>query len=129
MRKQRAATDTVETSATRKRRAATREAAQDGSPPVGKWELPGTWCWAPVRDVGEVRLGRQRSPDRATGPNMRPYMRAANVKWTGIDLTDVKEMDFTREEVEVFGLHRGDVLVSEASGSRREVGKSRRLER
>lgn len=55
---------------------------------------------------------------------MRPYMRAANVKWTGIDLTDVKEMDFTREEVEVFGLHRGDVLVSEASGSRREVGKS-----
>ncbi|MFN7970973.1 MAG: restriction endonuclease subunit S [Acidobacteriota bacterium] len=33
-------------------------------------------------------------------------------------------MDFTPQEVEVFGLRPGDVLVGEASGSKREVGKS-----
>jgi len=54
--------------------------------------------WKTVRlsDIAEVRLGRQRSPKRANGPNMRPYMRAANVTWNGISLHDVKEMDCTR---------------------------------
>lgn len=77
-----------------------------------------------LADVAEVRLGRQRSPARAEGPNMRPYMRAANVSWAGLDISDVKEMDFSPEEFEVFGLRNGDVLVGEASGSPLEVGKS-----
>lgn len=86
--------------------------------------LPAGWCWSPIRDIGEVRLGRQRSPDRATGPHMRPYMRAANVTWAGISTHDVKEMDFSPEEYEVFALAPGDLLVGEASGSKMEVGKS-----
>lgn len=87
-------------------------------------DLPPGWCWTAIRAVGEVRLGRQRSPDRATGPHMRPYMRAANVTWRGISIEDVKEMDFSPEEFEIFALKPGDVLVGEASGSRLEVGKS-----
>jgi type I restriction enzyme S subunit len=87
-------------------------------------ELPPGWCWAAIRDVGEVRLGRQRSPDRANGPHMRPYLRAANVTWKGVSTDDVKEMDFSPEEFEVFALRPGDVIVGEASGSRLEVGKS-----
>jgi type I restriction enzyme S subunit len=51
-------------------------------------------------------------------------MRAANVTWKGISLDDVKEMDFSPDEFEVFALRPGDVLVGEASGSRLEVGKS-----
>ena len=54
---------------------------------------------------------------------MRPYMRAANVTWQGISLHDVKEMDFTPEEFATYALRRGDVLLSEASGSASEVGK------
>ena len=54
---------------------------------------------------------------------MRPYMRAANVTWKGISLHDVKEMDFTLEEFETYALRRGDLLLSEASGSASEVGK------
>lgn len=87
-------------------------------------ELPKGWCSVAIRAIGDVRLGRQRSPDRATGPHMRPYMRAANVTWKGVSLDDVKEMDFSPEEYEVFALRPGDVLVGEASGSRLEVGKS-----
>jgi len=55
---------------------------------------------------------------------MRHYMRAANVKWVGLDLSDVKQMDFTPEEFEVYRLRYGDLIVGEASGSRTEVGKS-----
>ena len=81
------------------------------------------WRKVALSEIAEVRLGRQRSPKRATGPNMRPYMRAANVTWQGISLHDVKEMDFTPEEFATYALRRGDVLLSEASGSASEVGK------
>ena len=81
------------------------------------------WQKVPLSEIAEVRLGRQRSPKRAVGPNMRPYMRAANVTWKGISLHDVKEMDFTPEEFETYALRRGDLLLSEASGSASGVGK------
>jgi type I restriction enzyme S subunit len=74
--------------------------------------------------VAEVRLGRQRSPKNHSGTNMLPYLRAANVTASGLALDDVKTMHFTAAEAEVFRLRRGDVLVSEASGSAGEVGKS-----
>jgi type I restriction enzyme S subunit len=54
---------------------------------------------------------------------MVPYLRAANVTWGGIDTEDVKEMDFSPKEQEVYRLRRGDVLLAEASGSASEVGK------
>ena len=81
------------------------------------------WEKVPLSEIAEIRLGRQRSPKRAVGPNMRPYMRAANVTWNGISLHDVKEMDFTPEEFGTYALRRGDLLLSEASGSASEVGK------
>lgn len=86
-------------------------------------ELPEGWAWASVAQLGEVRLGRQRSPKRAVGPNMRPYLRAANVTWHGLDLSSVKEMDFNPKEFETYRLRKGDILLGEASGSVDEVGK------
>ena len=86
-------------------------------------ELQKGWVWASLSSVGEVRLGRQRSPKRATGPNMRPYLRAANVTWDGLDLSDVKEMDFSPNEFETYRLIPGDIVLNEASGSPDEVGK------
>lgn len=54
---------------------------------------------------------------------MRPYLRSANVTWDGIDLSDVKEMNFEPAEAAVFELAPGDLLLNEASGSPNEVGK------
>ncbi len=85
--------------------------------------LPKGWEEVALSQIAEVRLGRQRSPRRATGPHMVPYLRAANVTWKGIDLTDVKEMDFTPHEQGTYRLEPGDILLSEASGSPSEVGK------
>ena len=86
--------------------------------------LPPGWVAAQLDELAEVRLGRQRSPKNHTGDRMRPYLRAANVTWSGLDLSDVKEMQFTTAESEVYELEPGDVLVAEASGSESEVGKA-----
>lgn len=86
-------------------------------------ELPEGWTTARVEEIAEVRLGRQRSPDKAFGPHMRPYLRAANVTWAGLDLADVKEMNFDPHELPAYVLKKGDILLAEASGSPGEVGK------
>lgn len=54
---------------------------------------------------------------------MRKYLRAANVGWSGLLLDDVKTMNFTDAEMAQFRLEPGDILLNEASGSPREVGK------
>lgn len=89
-------------------------------------DRPEGWVRARLSDVAEVRLGRQRSPKNHNGANMRPYLRAANVTWEGLDLSDVKEMHFSEDEVARYRLQPGDVLVNEASGSATEVGKPAR---
>ncbi|MER8113949.1 restriction endonuclease subunit S [Streptomyces sp. NPDC094031] len=86
-------------------------------------ELPPGWVTVRLEDIAEVRLGRQRSPKNHTGDQMRPYLRAANVDWNGLKLDDVKEMNFTDAEVETYRLLPGDIVLGEASGSPREVGK------
>ena len=79
-------------------------------------EIPTGWAKARLAGVAEVRLGRQRSPKTATGERMRPYLRAANVKWGGLELSDVKEMAFTAAESETYELRPGDLLLGEAAG-------------
>jgi type I restriction enzyme S subunit len=78
----------------------------------------------PLRAYAEVALGRQRSPQHESGPHMVPYLRAANVKDGILDLSDVKEMNFTPSEQAIFSLRPGDVLVTEGSGSLSSVGAS-----
>jgi len=85
--------------------------------------LPGSAAGT-VSDVAEVRLGRQRSPKNHAGDRMRPYLRAANVGWDQLRLDDVKQMQFTEAESETYELRDGDILLTEASGSASEVGKS-----
>ncbi|HKM54003.1 MAG TPA: restriction endonuclease subunit S, partial [Isosphaeraceae bacterium] len=75
--------------------------------------LPPGWSWAKVQDVGEVKLGRQRSPEHHHGPYMRPYLRVANVFEDRIDVSDVLEMNFTPKEFETYRLKRGDILLNE----------------
>ncbi|MFE2696326.1 restriction endonuclease subunit S [Streptomyces mirabilis] len=77
-----------------------------------------------LRAAAEVALGRQRAPQHDSGPHMVPYLRAANVKDGVLDLTDVKEMNFTPTEQQTFSLRPGDVLITEGSGSLRAVGAS-----
>jgi len=75
--------------------------------------LPPGWRWARVEDVGEVTLGRQRSPRQQHGMHMRPYLRVANVFEDRIDTSDIFEMNFEPEEVATYALKFGDILLNE----------------
>ena len=79
----------------------------------GASELPSGWVWARIEELGEVKLGRQRSPSNHSGPNMRPYLRVANVFEDRIDIKSVHEMNFSPQEYETFRLQPGDVLLNE----------------
>ena len=87
------------------------------------WSLPETWTWCRTDQIGRVGLGRQRSPKNHEGPQMRPYLRSANITWAGVDTSDVKEMNFDDADFKRFKLEVGDLLLNEGSGSAKEVGK------
>ena len=73
--------------------------------------------------MGEVQLGRQRSPDKVGGASPSKYIRAANITERGVALDDVLVMDFSENEKDTFALKSGDVLLTEASGSPEHVGR------
>jgi len=75
-------------------------------------------------EIFDVTIGRQRAPRYAVGENMVRYLRAANVKDGFLDLSDVKHMNFDPLEQLKFRLDPGDVLVTEGSGSLKQLGAS-----
>lgn len=89
-------------------------AAADGFAAYG-WarELPRTWTWVRTGDIAEAKLGRMRSPENSHGPNMRPYLRVANVLEDRIDTSEILEMNFSPEEYEIYVLRPGDVLLND----------------
>jgi restriction endonuclease S subunit len=70
----------------------------------------------------DFSTGVRRTPDRATGPYMTPYLRSANVGYGTLDLSDVLKMNYEPAERKKFGLKYGDVIVSEGSASANAVG-------
>lgn len=87
---------------------------------VGLPELPEGWAWAGLSELAGLQLGQRRAPEFAKETEF-PYIRAANITWRGLDLSDVKTMGIA--DPEGLFLEPGDVLLNEASGSPTEVGK------
>jgi len=75
--------------------------------------LPTGWIECRVDEAGEIRLGRQRSPEHHIGEYMRPYLRVANVYEDRIDTTSILRMNFTPQEFKVYELKHGDILLNE----------------
>ena len=71
------------------------------------------WEMSTVGAAGRTELGRQRSPKFHTGPNMKPYLRVANVFENRIDVSDVMEMHFDDKDFEKYKLQEGDILLNE----------------
>jgi hypothetical protein len=86
--------------------------------------MRGEWSAMRLGDAAHVTIGRQRTPQHASGKHMVHYLRAANVKDGRLDLSDVKRMNFTPAEQHTFGLEPGDVLVTEGCGSLGQLGAS-----
>jgi type I restriction enzyme S subunit len=70
------------------------------------------WRMTTVGGAGRLQLGRARHPDWHVGPEMRPYLRVANVFEDRIVTDDVMTMDFSGV-FEKYRLHPGDILLNE----------------
>ena len=76
-------------------------------------KLPEDWRLKTVAEAGETGLGRQRSPKYHSGPNMKPYLRVANVFEDRINTSSIMEMHFEGAEFDKYRLRYGDVLLNE----------------
>lgn len=81
--------------------------------------------WPIVRlgDVAAIQGGLQLSGKRAALPIEVPYLRVANVYRGYIDLTEVKTLRATPEEVSRTRLLANDLLIVEGHGNATEIGR------
>lgn len=84
-------------------------------------DVPSHWDVAPLKRGFSVTLGKMLQPD-ASGPDdeLLPYLRAANIQWNGVDVSDIKQMWLSPRDREQLTLQLGDLLVSEGG----DVGRS-----
>jgi len=84
-------------------------------------EVPEGWEVVPLKRGFEVRLGKMLRPESASPEDqLLPYLRAANIQWAGVDVSDIKLMWFSPAERDSLLLQVGDLLVSEGG----DVGRA-----
>ena len=99
------------------------ETHQFKNSPLGR--IPVEWEVKKIKDSGELKLGRQTAPKYQLGINPYFYLRVVNISDGRLDLRDVKSMDFTRNEFQIYCLEYGDILLTEGDlVSAMNVGRS-----
>jgi type I restriction enzyme S subunit len=84
-------------------------------------QVPEHWGVTALKRGYNVVLGKMLQPE-SSGPDdeLLPYLRAANIKWNGVDTSDIKQMWLSKRDRTQLRLERGDLLVSEGG----DVGRS-----
>lgn len=70
-------------------------------------------------NIAHTKLGKMLSKAAKKGNSPAPYLRNANIQWDYIDLSDLYEMDFDRDDRIKYELLLGDLLVCEGG----EIGR------
>jgi type I restriction enzyme S subunit len=83
--------------------------------------IPQEWDASLVKRWYCVTLGKMLQPNQLSPLDTEePYLRAANITWSGVDISDVRSMWFTPYDKLKYRLAQGDLLVSEGG----DVGRS-----
>lgn len=83
--------------------------------------VPDGWVVTLLKRGYSVSLGKMLQPEaKVESDELLPYLRAANIQWDGVDVSDVKEMWISNAERKHLRLEDGDLLVSEGG----DVGRS-----
>ena len=80
------------------------------------FEIPNGWMWVRVGDIfahntGKAMNGSAKKIDKAG--SMRKFITTSNVYWNSFDLSAVKEMFFSDDELERCTVSKGDLLMCE----------------
>jgi type I restriction enzyme S subunit len=83
-------------------------------------EIPEHWSVLKINHFGVVTLGKMLTPDEKEGYVLKPYLRSQNIQKERVDVSDVKEMWFTKSELLKLKLLKGDLLLNEGG----DVGRT-----
>lgn len=78
------------------------------------------WFMSRISELFDVQLGKMLSKDARQGVSPKKYLGNINVQWSRIDISNLKEMDFSDQETEKFSLKKNDILVCEGG----EIGRA-----
>ena len=85
---------------------------ESGSNWIG--QIPTHWITGKVKNYFQVTLGKMlQSEQKKESDRLVSYLRAANIQLAGVDISDVKEMWVSENELRELKLADGDILVSE----------------
>ncbi len=86
--------------------------------------LPEGWAWATLDALAEIKgeITKDQNRKHTTLSRSVPYLRVANVQRGYIDLSEVKEIITTEEEIHELLLKPGDILFNEG-GDRDKLGR------
>jgi type I restriction enzyme S subunit len=82
---------------------------------VAVFETPESWAWATLDELTLLAGGLTKGQKRGPGARLRavPYLRVANVQRGHLDLTWVKSIPATEDEIADLRLEDGDILLNE----------------
>ncbi len=83
-------------------------------------EIPEGWEVKKLKYIANTTLGKMLTNSDKGNYKKRKYLRAANIEWLNVNISDVKEMWFSDDELKRLRLEEGDLLVSEGG----EVGRT-----
>ncbi|CAB1058175.1 Type I restriction-modification system, specificity subunit S [Olavius sp. associated proteobacterium Delta 1] len=87
-----------------------------------EWDqkLPEDWAFSLIKRYFNVTLGKMlQSVQLNETETEEYYLRSANLRWEGVDITDVRRMWFAPLEKKKLALQYGDLLVSEGGDAGR----------
>lgn len=86
--------------------------------------IPDSWIWATLDALADVVGGITKDQKKANQPGMRevPYLRVANVQRGFLDLSEMKFISASADDIAELRLEPGDVLFTEG-GDRDKLGR------
>lgn len=87
------------------------------------YELPEGWVWCRMQSLfKDLRYGTSKKCDYGLGEH--PVLRIPNIKNGGIDISDLKTTNLSKNEVKDLSLKVDDLLMIRSNGSENLVGRS-----
>ena len=83
-------------------------------------EIPNHWDRLPLKNFGQVTLGKMLTSEDKGGYHLKPYLRSQNIQTERVNTSDIKEMWFSETELEKLRLEKGDLLFNEGG----DVGRT-----
>ena len=83
-------------------------------------EIPRHWDVKKLKYFGSVILGKMLCNEDKGGYSLKLYLRSVNIQSEVVDVSDVKEMWFSENEMDKYRLKKGDLLFNEGG----DVGRT-----